>query len=98
LTAGFRADAAMFHAFARMFGTFFGAGVAYIRTELAIGPGEISVQLHHLNRRAAGSRALQVQPDTGAQGMYIVLFQTGVRTLMAHLRTVGAGIDTVPIN
>jgi hypothetical protein len=97
LTAGFRADAAMIHAFGRVFGALFGAGVAKVRAKLAIGLGEVSVQLHHDNCRIAGSRAFEVQANTCSQIVDVVFFQAGLCALMAYCRAVRAGIYTIPI-
>lgn len=84
----------MLHPHGGMLAAFFGARVADIGAKLAITFGEFSIQLHHRDRSLACRRTFLVQPDTIAQSMNIIFFETSIRALITHRGAIVTCIDT----
>jgi hypothetical protein len=97
MPAGLRTNAAMLHPSGRMHPTLLCTSTAHLRTQLTHLLHKFPVQVHHTDRRLANKSTLQIQPDTRPQRMHIILFQTGIRTLMTHRRTIRTCIDTILI-
>ncbi len=93
LTAGFRADAVMFHACLCMSFTFFGTGGTDIGAELTKAVHIGAAHHHDLCGGTADGGAFEVQPDTGFQVFYFLFFKACRGALMAHSGTIDTCVD-----